>query len=219
MGAASPRNSYILEKKIVSFVSFEATEGVRALEMTGNQVGASEVAALFGVTERTVQQLAKDGTITAKKKRPYEFDLYDVAQEYIQYLSDKVRGREKKASGSVESEKLRAEADFKRSKADMAALQLKELEGEMHRSDDVEAMMDDLVYSIRSMILALPGRLAMDIIEVDNTNEASAMIRKECHAILNELAQYQYNPEEYRRRVRERIGWRKLVEDEADEEA
>ena len=69
------------------------------------------------------------------------------------------------------------------------------------------------------MILALPGRLAMDIAEVSNANEASAMIRKECHAILNELAQYQYDPEEYRRRVRERIGWRKLVEDEADEEA
>ena len=69
------------------------------------------------------------------------------------------------------------------------------------------------------MLFRSPGRLAMDIIEVDNANEASAMIRKECHAILNELAQYQYNPEEYRRRVRERIGWRKLVEDEADEEA
>ena len=159
-----------------------------------NRVGSAEVAALFGTSERNVQLLAKNGAITAKKKRPYEFDLYDVAQEYIQYLAE-------------------------RSKADMAALQLKELEGEMHRSDDVEAMMDDLVYSIRSMILALPGRLAMDIAEVSNANEASAMIRKECHAILNELAQYQYDPEEYRRRVRERIGWRKLMEDEADEEA
>ena len=184
-----------------------------------NRVGRAEVAALFGTSERNVQLLAKNGAITAKKKRPYEFDLYDVAQEYIQYLADRVQGREKKASGSIESEKLRAETDLKRSKAEMAALQLKELEGEMHRSDDVEAMMDDLVYSIRSMILALPGRLAMDIAEVSNANEASAMIRKECHAILNELAQYQYDPEEYRRRVRERIGWRKLVEDEADEEA
>ncbi len=36
-------------------------------------------------------------------------------------------------------EKLRAEADMKRSKADMAAMQLKELEGKMHRSEDVEA--------------------------------------------------------------------------------
>ncbi len=187
-------------------------------QIENNRVCVPEVAALFGVTERTVQQLAKNEIITAKKKRPYEFDLYDVAQEYIRYLSEKVQGREKKASGTVESEKLRAEVDLKRSKADMAALQLKELEGKMHRSEDVEAMVNDLVYTIRSMILALPGRLAMDIVEVSNANEASVMIRKECHAILNELAGYQYDPEEYRRRVRDRIGWRESFEDDSDEE-
>lgn len=187
--------------------------------MKDNRVCTAEVAALFGVTERSVQQLAKNGIIPVVKKRPYEFDLYDVAQEYIHYLSEKVQGRERKASGTVESEKLRAETDFKRSKADMAALQLKELEGKMHRSEDVEAMTNDLVYSIRSMLLALPGRLAMDIVEVSNANEASAMIRKECHAILNELSNYRYDPDEYRRRVRERIGWSEVIEDEADEES
>ena len=31
------------------------------------------------------------------------------------------------------------------------------LEGTMHRSEDVEAVMTDLVYSIRSMLVALPG--------------------------------------------------------------
>ena len=189
------------------------------MEMMDSRVCTAEVAALFGVTERTVQQLAKDGIIPAKKKRPYEFDLYDVAQEYIRYLSEKVQGRERKTSGTVESEKLRAETDFKRSKADMAALQLRELEGKMHRSEDVEAMTNDLVYSIRSMLLALPGRLAMDIVEVSNANEASAMIRKECHAILNELSNYKYDPDEYRRRVRERIGWNEIIEDGADEES
>lgn len=187
--------------------------------MEKSRVHVAEVAALFGVTERTVQMLAKEGTITAERKRPYEFELYKVAQEYIQHLSEKVQGRERKASGTVESEKLRAETDFKRSKADMAALQLRELEGKMHRSEDVESMTNDLVYSIRSMILALPGRLAIDIAEVSNANEASAMIRKECHAILNELANYKYDPDEYRRRVRQRIGWSEAIEDDPDEES
>ncbi len=198
-------------------VSFRLKAGMGGQKMENSRVHVAEVAALFGVTERTAQMLAKDGVIPAKKKRPYEFDLYDVAQEYIRYLSDKVQGRERKTSGSVESEKLRAETDFKRSKADMAALQLRELEGKMHRSEDVEAMTNDLVYNIRSMLLALPGRLAMDIVEVTNANEASVMIRKECHAILNELAGYKYDPEEYRRRVRERIGWSESIEDDADE--
>lgn len=189
------------------------------MEMKESKTCTADVAILFGVTERTIQQLAKDGIIPVKKKRPYEFDLYEAAQEYIRYLSEKVQGRERKTSGTVESEKLRAEIDFKRSKADMAALQLKELEGKMHRSEDVEAMTNDLVYSIRSMLLALPGRLAMDIVEASNANEASAMIRKECHAILNELSKYTYDPNEYQRRVRDRAGWNKIMEDEADEES
>ena len=93
-------------------------------------------------------------------------------------------------------------------------MQLKELEGKMHRSEDVEAVTDDLVYTIRSMIMALPGRLAMDIVQVESASEASALIRSECYKILNELANYQYNDEVYRRRVREREGWGDASEDD-----
>ena len=101
--------------------------------------------------------------------------------------------------------------------AKIAEMQLKELEGKMHRSEDVAAVMDDLVYSIRSMIMALPGRLAMDVTQAANANEASAIIRAECSKILNELAGYKYDPEEYQRRVRDRQGWSETLADEADD--
>ena len=118
----------------------------------------------------------------------------------------------------AEADKLRAEADLKQSKAKIAELQLKELEGKMHRSEDVEAMTNDLVYTARSMIMALPGRLAMDVVQAGSANEASALIRAECYKILNELAGYQYDPEAYRRRVRDREGWSDaLADEEADE--
>ena len=127
-----------------------------------NLQNAAIIAKLFGVTDRRIQQLAKDGIIPAAQKRPYMFDLLPTVQSYIRYLSDKANGREAKSADTaqVEMEKLRAEADMKRSKADMAAMQLKELEGKMHRSEDVEAVTNDLVYTVRSMIMALPGRLA-----------------------------------------------------------
>ena len=155
------------------------------------------------------------------QKRPYMFDLLPTVQSYIRYLSDKANGREAKSADTaqVEMEKLRAEADMKRSKADMAAMQLKELEGKMHRSEDVEAVTNDLVYTVRSMIMALPGRLAMDVVQVASTNEASALIRAECYKILNELANYNYDPAVYQRRVRDREGWSDVIvaADEADD--
>ena len=95
-------------------------------------------------------------------------------------------------------------------------LQLNELEGKMHRSEDVEAVMTDLVYAIRSMLIALPGRLAVDVSSVTSAQEASEVIKKEVYKILNELSEYKYNPEEYARRVREREGWTNRADDEEE---
>lgn len=184
-----------------------------------NLQGSDIIAKLFGVTDRRVQQLAKEGVIPAAQTRPYKFDLLPTVQAYIKHLSEKANGKEQKNADTVQAEadKLRAEADLKQSKAKIAELQLKELEGKMHQSEDVEAMTNDLVYTIRSMIMALPGRLAMDVVQTTSANEASAVIRSECSKILNELAGYQYDPEAYQRRVRDREGWSESLADEADD--
>lgn len=178
------------------------------------------MAKLFELDPRRVQQLAKEGVLPAASQRPYKFDLLPTVKAYIRYLRDRANGKEAKTADTVkaEADKLRAEADLKQSKAKIAELQLKELEGKMHRSEDVEAMTNDLVYTARSMMMALPGRLAMDVVQTGSANEASALIRAECYKILNELAGYQYDPEAYRRRVRDREGWSDaLADEEADE--
>ena len=178
------------------------------------------MAKLFELDPRRVQQLAKEGVLPAASQRPYKFDLLPTVKAYIRYLRDRANGKEAKTADTVkaEADKLRAEADLKQSKAKIAELQLKELEGKMHRSEDVEAMTNDLVYTARSMIMALPGRLAMDVVQTGSANEASALIRAECYKILNELAGYQYDPEAYRRRVRDREGWSDALTDEETDE-
>lgn len=178
------------------------------------------IAKLFDLDVRRVQQLVKEGILPAASQRPYKFDLLPTVKAYIRYLRDRANGKEAKTADTVkaEADKLRAEADLKQSKAKIAELQLKELEGKMHRSEDVEALTNDLVYTARSMIMALPGRLAMDVVQAGSANEASALIRTECYKILDELAGYQYDPEAYRRRVRDREGWSDaLADEEADE--
>lgn len=182
-------------------------------------VDSKTIAAIFGVDPRRVQQLAKEGVITATKEgHANRYDLLPTIQRYIRYLSDKANGRESisKKDAETEGRRLEAEADLKRSKADMAALQLKELEGKMHRSEDVEAVMTDLVFTIRSSLIALPGRLAVDVVTAQTAAEASVIIRDEVYKILEELAGYKYDPEEYARRVRDREGWGDLPDGEDD---
>lgn len=185
-------------------------------ESSEELVGSDVLAELFEVTTRRIQQFTKEGIITSiKVKGANRYDYIPTIKQYIKYLSDKANNRESKSNEALKTEtrKSNAEANLKESKASMASLELNELEGKMHRSEDVEAMTTDLVFAIRSMIMALPGRLAIDVASIKTAAEAAERIKHECHGILNDLSNYKYDPEEYKRRVRDRKGWREVEED------
>ena len=175
----------------------------------GQLYDAKVISQLFNVSVRRVQQLTQEGIIeTVKTASGRKYDLIPTIQRYIKWLQDKANGREKaEKDAQNESEKLEADARLKKAKADVAELELRELQGTLHNAEDVEAVMTDHVLLLRSMILALPGRLAVDVCNAKTPAEAAEVIKVECYAMLNELAAYEYNPDEYQRRVRERRGW------------
>lgn len=96
----------------------------------------------------------------------------------------------------------------------MVKLEANELKGKMHRSEDVEAITQDMVYAIRGALIALPGRLAVDTANAKTAAETADIIRREVHAIMNELANYQYDPAKYEERVRKRKEWDEYIEDD-----
>lgn len=194
-------------------------------ETTGkNLVKVEIIAKVFQVTVRRVQQLTQDGIIQTVeinegRRKLRRYDLIPTIMQYIKYLSDKANGREQKSSvADKEEEKLQAEVDLKRAKANIAKLELDELEGRMHSADDVEAMTTDLVLAVRSALLSLPGQLSVDVAEARTAAEISEIIKKAVNDILDELSRYEYNPDEYRRRVRERQGWLEKIEQDEDED-
>ena len=196
-----------------------ATENGATTATKKNYVESKVIATLFGLTVRRIQQLPQDGIIkTEQVGRQRRYDLLDTVRRYIAYLQDKCNSKGgSKDDTENESRKLKADADIKEAKAEIVELELLELKGEMHRSEDVEAMTADLVYTIRSMMLALPGRLAIDLAPIDKPAEISERIKQEVHAILQELSNYNYDPEAYKKRVRERQGWGEITNDEGDE--
>lgn len=172
--------------------------------------GSAELASWLGISERSVQRLATDGVLSIHDKtgRGNRYLVKQAVGEYIAFLNRKIE----EASGSntmesLEEKKLKAEVDFKENKAKIAGLQLQELQGKMHRSEDVEALTDDLVYSVRNAFLALPGRLAVDLAELSDPAQVSERLEREVFATLQELSQYRYDPDKYRERVMDREGW------------
>ena len=185
--------------------------------MAENLQSSQVIAKIFGVSTRRVEQLKTEGVIKGQGK-PTKYDLLPTIQAYIRYLSDKANGREKKETDSqLETEKLTAEKRIKMAKAEMAELELKELKGELHRASDVEAITTDHVLYMRSMLMAMPGKLAVDLATIQTAPEAAERIKQEVYAILNNLASYRYDPDEYKRRVRERQGWNGRHTDEDEE--
>lgn len=192
-------------------------------EEAKNLVKVEIIAKVFQVTVRRVQQLTQDGIIQTQDaidngRNVKRYDLMPTIMNYIKYLSDKANGREKKESiSNKEQAKLQAEVDLKTAKAKIAQLELDELEGRMHSAEDVESMTTDLCLAVRSALLSMPGQLSIDVAEAQTAVEVSEIIKRTVNDILEDLARYEYNPDEYRRRVRERQGWLEKLEQEDDD--
>lgn len=176
------------------------------------EVSTTELACVLGITGRRIRQLAEDGDL--EKVAQGRFYLADSVQKYIKLLARNEMSEEER---KLEKTKRAADVTLKASKAKIAKMEADELQGKMHRAEDVAAMTEDLIYTIRSALLALPGRVAVDVSTAESPAEASEIIRKEVYKVMRELASYRYDPEKYEERVRERQKWDAIGRDNDDE--
>ena len=175
------------------------------------EVSTTELACVLGITGARIRQMVDDGVL-GKVKRG-RFRLCDAVQQYIGFKAKAVMTDDE---AKLEIGRKVAEMQLKAAKASIAKLEAEELQGNMHRSEDVAAMTEDLIYTIRSALLALPGRLAVNVSHASTPAEASNVVRLEVHAVMKELSQYEYDPKKYEERVRQRMQW---AEEAADSNA
>lgn len=174
-------------------------------------VKTADICRMTGKSNQWIGQLTSQGTINkSKTSHGMMYDIVKTSAEYISMLEDRIASF--KEPDDNEMSKLAAEAKIKQSKAIISVLEAKEVQGKMHRSEDVAEIISDLVFTMRSALLALPGRLAIDVAQTKTAAEASDLIRKEVYLIMDELAKYEYDPKKFEERVRERRKWEKLHE-------
>jgi phage terminase Nu1 subunit (DNA packaging protein) len=177
-------------------------------------VSLSEIALVLGLTSRRIRQLVDDGIIVTEADNKYP--LADAVQAYNKFLSSKIPSEE---DTKLEKARRAADAKLKIAKADRAKMETDELKGNMHRSDDVRMITEDMLYAIRNGLGALPGRLAVDVAACETAAEAYEVIKKEVHALMGEISAYKYDPNRYDEAVRDRMSWglSKNGEDDDDE--
>ena len=181
-----------------------------------NLIGAQMLANLFEVSTRRIGQLKEEGILKGEGK-PTRYDLLLNVKAYVKFLANKAYAREKKeAVEKLEKEKLESEVRIRKSKAEIAELELKEIQGKMHKAEDVEAIFTDHVLFLRGLLLAMPNKLAVDLAGQHTAAEQAETVKREVHYVLNQLADYRYDADEYKKRVMARQGWDTPQEGDSD---
>lgn len=182
-----------------------------------NKVSSTIVAKFLNLSDERVRQISSEGYLASEKKgRLIKFDLIPTVNTYIEYWKN--RAKEADLNIDDEQRKLKADADWKEAKADIEKMKRDELRGSLHASADVEAVTSDLVMTIRAALLSLPGQLAVDVANAQTPAECSGIIKEAVNEVLNTLSQYQYDSNEYKKRVRERTQWMNAEGKEAKDE-
>jgi phage terminase Nu1 subunit (DNA packaging protein) len=157
--------------------------------MANPTIPVATLARLFNLTERRIQQLAKDGVIPKPEKGKY--DLIASTQGYIKYLQDRAAGKD------IEPRDTYIErARLLKAQADKTEIEVKALNGDLIAAEQVELMWAGLVSSFRARMMALPVRCAHRVMNITGYQEIEEILRGHVNEALEELSRYEPEPEQ-----------------------
>lgn len=172
-------------------------------------VSVKELSTLFGISTRRVRQLAEDDVVVRAERGRYA--LTDSVQGYVAFMT---KPTESEDDLKLEKDRRKAELTLKEAKAKVAMLHAKELEGDMHRSEDVQLWCQGLVDMIKTSLLALPGQIAVDLSFQETAEDCQIILKAAVKDILNQLAEFEYDPVFYEKLIRERENMNEAYENE-----
>jgi len=149
---------------------------------------AAHLARLFNVSERRIQQLAKDNVIQRTGYGTY--DLIGSVQSYIKYLQSEYR---KGSEDLYKKEIQRQNAALLTLKTEEKAFHLARLKEEWVCAAEVEEEWGRQILNARAKLLALPHK-ATPILRNCDPSEVEAVLRDLIYETLNELSEMEMQP-------------------------
>ena len=141
------------------------------------------IARFLNLTERRVQQLARDGIIPKPEKGKY--DLVGCVQGYIGYLQARAFGKD---TGTVDMYAERGR--LLRLQADRAQMELDMMRARLISADEAEELWASLLATFRARMLAVPTRAAHLVLHLKEFIAIEQQLRDLVRDALTELARY-----------------------------
>ena len=176
-GDADPRASKIFGAKKITSAVFPAREmGGVVLKLYSTKA----VARFWGITERQVRNLRDEGVI--KEEQPGFYNLQRATQNYIQHI--------KQDSESEDISYKDEKAKLMRAKREAQEMRLQEERKQLHRSEDIERIMIDMLVAFKTKMRAVPAKLAPVLAEKTDKVEIFSLIKAETDEALRELSSF-----------------------------
>lgn len=144
---------------------------------------ASFFAKLFDLTERRIQQLAKDGVIPKAARGKYP--LLGTIKAYIKFLQERSLGSEV-SPGDLHVERIR----LTKANADKVELEVALLDGSVILASTVEAVQSRFISAFRSKCLAIPTKVSPRLVHLSDLAEIESEVRESIYEALTELSEF-----------------------------
>ncbi len=171
-----------------------ASQGTQKIDDISTVTVSSRVLGeIAGIGERQVRNLADEGIFVRNSHGRYL--LMKSLKNYI--LNLKVAKAGEKVASDFEAGELGLEHEKARHehlKAMITEIRLQLIKGQVHKSEDVGAVITNMFTKFRSKMMAVPYKLAPKL-EGKNRTETADILKEEINFALAELADY--NPSDY----------------------
>ena len=211
-GLADPISHLVsgVKKSVGGGISYERTEMMDSTEDIVNDdteylVPKKILAAMLNISERTFERLISKGILVpVDEPRQGVRRLFNVRENLSNFTEYMKERHERKEPTEAELESAYWDMEYKKARAKIKELEAQELRGEVHRAEDITHFTEEAVYSVRGMMMTIPGRVAVDVANTTSQSEIAGIIQREVDYILVELNRHKYDPAKYAERVRER---------------
>lgn len=148
-------------------------------------VNTKTLSKMFNMTERNVRNLVAEDIIGRVGHGRY--DLIDSVSRYITFLKMASDGLDGAAvEESLEYEKWLHE----KAKREKAEIELAHIKKEMHKSDEVENVLNHMIMAFRSKILSLPSKVALQLTTIEDAKQIEVLLERDIYQALKELSEY-----------------------------
>ena len=138
------------------------------------------IAKLLKLSERRIQQLAKEGVIPKAERGKY--DLIGSVQGYIDYLKAKVGG------DFTAEEVLKNKNKLLKAKAELAEIDKMKASGELIPKEEVKRTWLELVQKVKQKLLSIPNKVAPVVVTNKSINEIKLILQDKIYEALYEIS-------------------------------